>query len=276
MMRKLLSCIAAASLATTVSSAALAQVTTTTVWSSTEGELTLTQQGQTTTGSYSGGGRIVATLANRHLQGFWIEPQSATRCSTQRNGSFFWGRIDLAMDGTSFTGRRSYCDRPALSGDRAWSGTLLRANVAGMPGVTRNITLPTRAGAPIVSVSAGPRPGGAAGAPRPAPSTTAPCYSNSYAVANIGPCTSRVGSTLTIRRLRTTPTPLGSLVFKAVLANGVPAQVTAPLAPAGGSIFNAVVPAQLCAQGGPKWDVWLRTADGQNQGSIGSFQPDCR
>ena len=104
----------------------------------------------------------------------------------------------------------------------------------------------------------------------------APCFTNSYAVADIGPCSGWVGSVLTVRQLRQTRYPLGRLVFRTVVANGVPAQIIVPLYNNGGGIYGARVPPHLCMAGGPRWEVILLTADLQNQGVIGSFQPICR
>lgn len=277
-MRKLTKSIIAA-LLTTAASSALAQnpATITSVWASSEGQITFTQQGQTMNGTYpTDNGRIFASKAGNRLVGVWVESASDRRCDRPMKGSYYWGRIqfDFGNNG-NFTGSWSYCDGAVLPGNGSWSGRLLRADVPDLQRLGFGTFTFANGSWSNTHVPPAPRPIPGPG-PIANPLAQDPCYSNTYAVANIGPCTARVGSTLTVQRLRTTPSPLGALVFKAVLASGVPAQVIVPLTGVGGSAFHAVVPAQLCARGGPKWDVWLRTADGQNQGSIGSFQPDCR
>jgi hypothetical protein len=272
-MRKLATTISAALIAAAMATTASAQTAKVfSLWNSSEGQITFAHPGGSSiSGSYTkDDGRITGRVANHHLEGFWIQRQSARRCTTSLDGSYYWGRVALDFtSGRSFTGHWSYCERPVSPGYGEWTGSLIRVDIPALgkygPGSFDAASL--FGGAPMP-------------APLPAPAPVAgpmakPCYSNSGAIANVGPCSSGIGSTLTIRQLRTTSGPLGSLVFKAVLANGVPAQVVVPLT-SGGSPYSATVPPQLCAAGGPRWEVWLRTAGGANQGSIGSFQPDCR
>jgi hypothetical protein len=120
--------------------------------------------------------------------------------------------------------------------------------------------------------------------PPPAPVSTSTannrlCANSTYAVATISPCTGPTGTTINVNLQRRLTSPPALLVFKRVLANGVPAQVTAPVI--SGSGFSALAPPQLCArvaggQGGGPWQVLLIDAQGRSQGVIGSFWPDCR
>jgi len=91
-------------------------------WRTSEGELTLTQNGRAVQGSYSSdGGEIVGEMSGNVLEGYWVENGSAERCATARNGRFHWGRIRWTFDGNKFAGTWSYCDKPVASGG-GWSG----------------------------------------------------------------------------------------------------------------------------------------------------------
>ena len=97
------------------------------------------------------------------------------------------------------------------------------------------------------------------------------CEHDDNAVAKISPCFGPAGTTITVtpgRRLTSGP---ARLVFKRVLANGVPSQVVTSI-----SGSTATAPNQLCARGNGKWEVWLVLANGQSQGKIGAFTvSDC-
>ena len=95
-------------------------VTVTGSYNSTEGAMTLQQQGERVTGRYGGdNGEIVGTLNNTTLQGYWIEDNSNHRCSTAKNGRYYWGNIELTFDGDRFGGRWGYCNDPPT---QSWSG----------------------------------------------------------------------------------------------------------------------------------------------------------
>src|SRR5262249_4927111 len=115
--------------------------------------------------------------------------------------------------------------------------------------------------------------------PAPVPTSTPNnrlCANSTYAVATISPCTGPTGATINVKLQRRLSSPPALLVFKRVLVNGVPAQVTAPVV--NGAVMS---PPQLCPviAGSPKgsgpWQVWLIDAQGRSQGVIGSFWPDC-
>lgn len=91
-------------------------------WSTSEGDVVLSQSGDTVSGTYTqDNGRISGEVRSDHLIGYWGEDSSGQRCDTERLGTFFWGRIDwtLAADGKSFTGAYSYCDDDPNS---PWTG----------------------------------------------------------------------------------------------------------------------------------------------------------
>jgi hypothetical protein len=61
-----------------------------------------------------------------------------------------------------------------------------------------------------------------------------------------------------------------ALVFKRVVANGIPAQVIVPIAG-----LTAAAPAELCTGGSGRWETWLIDSSDTSQGVIGAFWPDC-
>lgn len=89
-------------------------------WSSTEGDIRFRQQDSRVSGRYANdNGEIVGSLQNSVLRGFWIEDSSSRRCSTPKNGRYYWGTIEFRFDGNRFGGRWGYCnDSPTQS----WTG----------------------------------------------------------------------------------------------------------------------------------------------------------
>jgi len=96
------------------------------------------------------------------------------------------------------------------------------------------------------------------------------CENSDSSVAKISPCTGPTGTTISVILQRKLKSPPATLLFKRVLANGVPAQVGTPI-----SGLSASAPPQLCVTGNGKWDVWLIDASGESQGVIGAYWSDC-
>lgn len=74
---------------------------------------TLTQQGSNITINYdiNDHGKVIGKLQGRTIQGFWIEDSSGMRCSTQKDGRFFWGKAVLELQSNGdLKGRWGYCD----------------------------------------------------------------------------------------------------------------------------------------------------------------------
>ncbi len=91
-------------------------------WRTSEGDMSLSQNGARVSGTYTqDNGRIDGEVRGNRLSGFWSEGSSNQRCSTQRLGSFYWGRIEwtLSPDGRRFEGSVSYCDGQPYS---SWTG----------------------------------------------------------------------------------------------------------------------------------------------------------
>ena len=92
------------------------------------------------------------------------------------------------------------------------------------------------------------------------------CENNDNPVATISPCQGPTGTTITVTPGRQLPSAPGTMVFKRVVANGVPAQVITQIS--GNTVSS---PPQLCMVENGRWEVWLSLADGQSQGKIGAF-----
>jgi len=98
-----------------------------------------------------------------------------------------------------------------------------------------------------------------------------PCMVNAGEVGAIGPCSGAAGTTIYLVLNQDLKSPPQKLVFKRVLANGVPAAVIATLTGSGRN-YQLAAPTELCAGPFPRqWQVWLVDASGHERGEIGSF-----
>lgn len=90
------------------------------VWSSSEGDITFRQRGSKVTGRYTqDNGEIIGNMRGSKLDAYWIENHSDRRCSTAKNGRYFWGKLQLHFEGDRFSGKWGYCeDKPS----RQWNG----------------------------------------------------------------------------------------------------------------------------------------------------------
>jgi len=90
-------------------------------WTTSEGEMSFAQQGNQITGSYSSDhGEITGTMYGDLLEGYWIEDASAERCSSAKNGRYYWGKIQFRFDGNKFSGAWGYCDKETT---QKWTGS---------------------------------------------------------------------------------------------------------------------------------------------------------
>lgn len=89
-------------------------------WSSSEGDITFRQDGSKVTGRYTqDNGEIMGTMRGTSLDSYWIEDHSDRRCSSPKNGRYFWGKLQINFDGDRFSGKWGYCDdKPS----RQWTG----------------------------------------------------------------------------------------------------------------------------------------------------------
>jgi hypothetical protein len=110
--------------------------------------------------------------------------------------------------------------------------------------------------------------------PPPAP-TPKPCYVNHlangtpYGVGATGPCFGPPGTAINVFIFNTQSAPYTSLHFKLVVANGVPALVTAPITGTG-TLLTASAPVKLCLAPNATWQVWIANAT-RELGQIGGF-----
>lgn len=90
---------------------------------------TLKEAGATATGNYANPtGRIAAQLlaADRGtLSGYWYQSESGQKCTTQREGTYYWGKIVLRLSNNDgFTGWWDYCGTRSSSNPHGeYSGT---------------------------------------------------------------------------------------------------------------------------------------------------------
>ena len=70
----------------------------------------------------SEGGTVSGELRGSILDGYWHEPHSSNRCSTQRRGTYYWGRIRFTFNpgADAYDGVWGYCDEAP---ERGWTGT---------------------------------------------------------------------------------------------------------------------------------------------------------
>lgn len=96
------------------------------IYRSTYGDIDFGAGGTRGRGVYGGShdGVIVYTLNGRTMNGTWIQPSSAQRCGSTREGSEYWGWIEFEFeeDFGAWTGTWGYCDDDEVQG--AWTGTL--------------------------------------------------------------------------------------------------------------------------------------------------------
>jgi len=76
------------------------------VYDSSEGVLTLKQSADRITGRYTkDNGELTGLMFDNIFEGFWIEDGSDRRCSTPKNGRYYWGRVTLVFTGNGFSGK---------------------------------------------------------------------------------------------------------------------------------------------------------------------------
>ena len=135
-------------------------------------------------------------------------------------------------------------------------------NPAGLPPGARLVPAPMSGGG-----------SGGAGGSMPAPSGGgSPYVRMATARASTGPGSGPIGTPIMVQLppgLGATPTLLR---FRAVVTNGVPAQLLSQLIGSGAS-YSTPAPIQLCTQGGGRWDIDLLLSNGTRLDSIGSFTP---
>lgn len=91
------------------------------VWGSSEGDISFKQNGSKIRGTYNpqDNGEIVGSLKGGTLDSIWIENHSAQRCSSPKNGRYFWGKLQLKFDGDNFSGKWGYCEEKP---SKPWTG----------------------------------------------------------------------------------------------------------------------------------------------------------
>ena len=61
----------------------------------------------------------------KRFEGYWIEDNSNEKCSTAKNGRYYWGKVIWKFDDKmcSFKGKWSYCNKTPNS---SWRGNYIR------------------------------------------------------------------------------------------------------------------------------------------------------
>jgi hypothetical protein len=90
-------------------------------WADSDGPITLAVSGNRLSGSYRfRDGRLTGTVrSGNRATGYWMQSTSSTRCATEHDGSFYWGRFDLVFRADRFEGTLGWCDGPVTS---SWTG----------------------------------------------------------------------------------------------------------------------------------------------------------
>ena len=96
------------------------------IWRSTEGTINFQRSGSNVLARYSqDNGFIEGQISGNVLTGYWSENWSLSRCSTPRNGRYYWGKIQFVFDKPDvFRGVWNYCDREPK---KTWFGSLKRS-----------------------------------------------------------------------------------------------------------------------------------------------------
>jgi len=97
------------------------------LWQTSQGEMTFL--GDVSSGHLAeygdDQGRVLGQYRGGVLDGYWVEEKSRQRCDTEKDGSFYWGKVLFSFDEarTSFDGYWGYCNKRPTS---KWRGTSKR------------------------------------------------------------------------------------------------------------------------------------------------------
>ena len=98
------------------------------IWETSEGTATIRQNGKQVRGEYDqDGGVIVGQMTYpQRFEGYWIEDHSDHKCTTPKEGRYYWGRVIWNFDNDMciFKGKWSFCDEAPR---RSWKGHFLRS-----------------------------------------------------------------------------------------------------------------------------------------------------
>lgn len=94
------------------------------VWNTTYGDMTFPNVSSgNLRAPYTGEkGTIIGNLSSSKLTGHWVEDASARKCTSQMEGSFYWGKMTFTFNSgfTTFNGTWGYCEEAPA---RSWTGT---------------------------------------------------------------------------------------------------------------------------------------------------------
>ena len=97
-------------------------------WKTSEGTTKIRLGGTKVQGSYSqDNGELIGEMTYpQKFEGFWIEDNSDVKCSTVKNGRYYWGKVvwEFDDDMCSFKGKWGYCNKKP---DSSWNGTFIKS-----------------------------------------------------------------------------------------------------------------------------------------------------
>ncbi len=97
------------------------------VWKTNEGRATIALNGKRVHGYYNtDNGELIGEMTYpKRFEGYWIEDNSNEKCSTAKNGRYYWGKVIWKFDDKmcSFKGKWSYCNKTLNS---SWRGSYIR------------------------------------------------------------------------------------------------------------------------------------------------------
>ena len=97
------------------------------VWKTNEGRATIALNGKRVHGYYNtDNGELIGEMTyHKRFEGYWIEDNSNEKCSTAKNGRYYWGKVIWKFDDKmcSFKGKWSYCNKTLNS---SWRGSYIR------------------------------------------------------------------------------------------------------------------------------------------------------
>lgn len=57
-------------------------------------------------------GHMTGQVQGDQVEGFWMQESSKQKCTTQKNGSSYWGGFRISFTQSGYSGKWSYCNEP--------------------------------------------------------------------------------------------------------------------------------------------------------------------
>ncbi len=96
------------------------------IWTSNQGDIIFNFENREVKAIYgSDNGKLWGKKIGNKFVGYWSENSSSKKCKRSKNGSFYWGRVELDFDSNSFSGAWGYCDDKL---NHPWQGSNISLN----------------------------------------------------------------------------------------------------------------------------------------------------